>query len=89
MIEQHLNACKARVEACLVAQLNQLPRSEVQLADAVAYSLKVGGKRLRPSLGLFGRRQLARGSNALSPQSYPLGFSGSGHRIYPHLLVSA
>ena len=88
MIEQHLNACKARVEACLVAQLNQLPRSEVQLADAVAYSLKVGGKRLRPALVYSAAASLRADLTLFPPNLTPLDLAAAAiESIHTYSLV--
>ena len=88
MIAEHLNTCKTRVEACLAAQLKQLPQSQVQLSEAMSYSLKVGGKRLRPALLYSAALSLRSDFNVFPPSLTPLDLAAAAiEAIHTYSLV--
>lgn len=88
MITEHLSACKARVEACLAAQAKQLPQSEVLLAEAMSYSLKVGGKRLRPALVYSAALSLRSDLNVFPPSLTPLDLAAAAiEAVHTYSLV--
>jgi geranylgeranyl pyrophosphate synthase len=72
VIQDRLNQCKARVEACLQAQLKTLSGSQSQLHDAMGYALSVGGKRLRPALVYTAAMSLRETLDINPPQLTPL-----------------
>ena len=88
MIAEHLSACKARAEACIAAQLKQLPRSEVHLTKAMSYSLKVGGKRLRPALVYSAALSLRSNLDVFPPNLTPLDLAAAAvEAIHTYSLV--
>lgn len=87
MIAEHLRACKTRVEACLSAQLKHLP-AEAALAQSMAYSLNVGGKRLRPALVYSAALSLRLDLNVFPPSLTPLDLAAAAvEAVHTYSLV--
>lgn len=87
MIAEHLSACKTRVEACLSAQLKHLP-AEAALAQSMAYSLNVGGKRLRPALVYSAALSLRLDLNVFPPSLTPLDLAAAAvEAVHTYSLV--
>ena len=88
MIQDHLNQCKTRVEACLNAQLKTLPASQSKLHEAMAYALNVGGKRLRPALVYTAALSLRESLNINPPQLTPLDLAAAAvEAVHTYSLV--
>ena len=88
MIQDHLNQCKTRVEACLNAQLKTLPAAQSHLHKAMAYALNVGGKRLRPALVYTAALSLRESLNINPPQLTPLDLAGAAvEAVHTYSLV--
>jgi geranylgeranyl pyrophosphate synthase len=87
VIAEHLRACKTRVEACLSAQLKHLP-AEAALAQSMAYSLNVGGKRLRPALVYSAALSLRLDLNVFPPSLTPLDLAAAAvEAVHTYSLV--
>ncbi|MDG0979245.1 MAG: polyprenyl synthetase family protein [Halieaceae bacterium] len=87
MIAEHLSACKTRVEACLSTQLKHLP-AEAALAQGMAYSLNVGGKRLRPALVYSAALSLRLDLNVFPPSLTPLDLAAAAvEAVHTYSLV--
>lgn len=88
MIQDHLNQCKTRVEACLNAQLKTLPGAQSHLHQAMAYALNVGGKRLRPALVYTAALSLRESLNINPPQLTPLDLAAAAvEAVHTYSLV--
>lgn len=88
MIQDHLNQCKTRVEACLNAQLKTLPAAQSHLHQAMAYALNVGGKRLRPALVYTAALSLRESLNINPPQLTPLDLAAAAvEAVHTYSLV--
>ena len=88
VIQDYLNQCKTRVEACLNAQLKTLPASQSHLHEAMAYALNVGGKRLRPALVYTAALSLRESLNINPPQLTPLDLAAAAvEAVHTYSLV--
>ncbi len=65
--ERRLAKLTPKIEAALAERVGRLPGAPLILADAMRYSVKAGGKRLRPALVLLTARALGKQEKAALP----------------------
>lgn len=66
-LEKYLSAQKEKVDAALERYLNEDRRSSANLCKAMAYSLKAGGKRIRPVLVMAGAESVGGNADVVLP----------------------